>query len=82
MISWIKSILLKIKILFLSKNTISHINYILNSNIDLNDLVQWSKANFRVPTPQFIKTSVFQKYTDKSTPYMSSTASCSLIPKW
>lgn len=67
MISWIKSILLKIKILFLSKNTISHINYILNSNIDLNDLVQWSKANFRVPTPQFIKTSVFQKYTDNST---------------
>lgn len=67
MINWIKSTLLRIKLLFLSKKTISHISYIINSNIDLNDLVYWSKSNFRVPTPQFIKTSVFQRYTDDST---------------
>tara|TARA_B100002019_G_C21190153_1_gene558367 strand:- start:254 stop:946 length:693 start_codon:yes stop_codon:yes gene_type:complete len=63
----IKSILFRIKLLLLSKKEISQINYIINSNINLNDLVQWSKSNFRVPTPQFIKNSVFFRYTDEST---------------
>ena len=67
MVNLIKSILLRFKLLFLSKKEILHIHNIINSNVDLNDLVQWSKSNFRVPTPQFIKNSVFQRHTDDST---------------
>ena len=66
MVNLIKSILLRFKLLFLSKKEILHIHNIINSNVDLNDLVQWSKSNFRVPTPQFIKNSVFQRHTDDS----------------
>lgn len=67
MVNLIKSTLLRFKLLFLSKREILHIHNIINSNIDLNDLVQWSKSNFRVPTPQFIKNSVFSRHTDDST---------------
>ena len=67
MVNLIKSTLLRFKLLFLSKKEILHIHNIINSNIDLNDLVQWSNSNFRVPTPQFIKNSVFSRHTDDST---------------
>ena len=67
MVNLIKSTLLRFKLLFLSKREILHIHNIINSNIDLSDLVQWSKSNFRVPTPQFIKNSVFSRHTDDST---------------
>ena len=56
---WIRFILLRIKLSFISKKEILYFNEISNSEIDLNDLIQWSKSNFRVPTPQFIKNSVF-----------------------
>ncbi len=64
---WIRFILLRIKLSFLARKEILYLNEISNSEIDLNDLIQWSKSNFRVPTPQFIKNSVFQRHTDDST---------------
>tara|TARA_B100000989_G_scaffold102159_1_gene74665 strand:+ start:156 stop:845 length:690 start_codon:yes stop_codon:yes gene_type:complete len=63
----IRSLLLRIKFLLFPKEVIKNLNNIVNSDINLNDLVQWSKSNFRVPTPQFTKNSVFQRHTDDLT---------------
>ena len=62
-----KKVFSRIRFLFLDYKILSDLEKIEKSTIDLNELVQWTNTNFRVPAPQFIKNSIFLKHTSDST---------------